>query len=76
MVAPLAGDGRSGDGDASLPLLHHPVGDCSPFIDVAHTVSFAGIVQCTLGGRGLAGIDMSDNADVAQPLQTIINLMT
>ncbi|OQA41604.1 MAG: hypothetical protein BWY52_02509 [Chloroflexi bacterium ADurb.Bin325] len=69
VAVPLAGDGRGLDRDAALALLHHPVGDGRALIDVAHAVGLAGVVEDALGGGGLAGVDMRDDADVPQSLE-------
>lgn len=66
---PLAGDRRRLDGDAPLPLLFHEVGDGGAFIDIAQTIGFARVIEHALGGRGFAGIDMGDDADVADILE-------
>ncbi len=66
-VAPLAGRGGAGDGDAALLLLDHPVHDRGAFVDLADLVGTAGVVQDPFGGRGLAGVDVRHDPDVANP---------
>ena len=58
------GRGR-GDGDAALLLLHHPVHDGRAVVDLAHLVGNAGVEEDALGRRGLAGVDVRHDADVA-----------
>ena len=65
VAAPLTGDRRRLDRDPALALLHHPVGDGSAFIDIAHPVGSAGVVQDALGGGGFSRVDMSDDAHVS-----------
>ena len=48
-----------------LALLLHPVEHRRPFVDVAHAMFAAGIEEDALGGRGLARVDVRDDADVA-----------
>ena len=64
-VVPAAGDGGGDDGDAALALLLEVVGGRAPLVDVAHPVDLAGVEEDALGGRRLAGVDVRDDADVA-----------
>jgi len=64
-VSPAAGSGRGGDGDPPLLLLGHPVHHCLPFVDLSHLVRFAAVVEDALGNRGLARVNVGDDADVA-----------
>ena len=59
--------GRRGrrDGDAALLLLLHPVHRRGTFVHFADLVALAGVIQDALGGRGLAGIDMRHDTEVA-----------
>ncbi len=56
---------RRGDGDAALLLLDHPVHGRRAVMDLAHLVVDAGVEEDPLGRRGLAGVDVGDDADVA-----------
>src|ERR1035437_9410388 len=67
VVAPETGGRRRGDRDAALLLLHHPVHRRGAFVDLADLVVDAGIEEHTLGGGGLAGIDVRHDADIAHP---------
>ena len=62
--------GRSGlDRDATLLLLRHEVHRRSAIVRLADLVVLTGVVQNTLGGGGLAGIDVRHDADVANLIQ-------
>jgi hypothetical protein len=63
-VAPGAGRGGRGNGDAALLLLLHPVHDGRAFVDLADTVRLSRIKQDALRRRGLPGIDVGHDADV------------
>jgi len=65
MVAPERGRRGGRNRDAALLLLLHPVHRGRTVVDLADLVGTAGVVQHTLGGRGLARIDMGHNADIA-----------
>ena len=69
VVAPEAGGGGGGDGDAALLLLHHPVHGRGALVDLADLVADAGVEEDALGRRGLAGIDVGHDADVAGALE-------
>ena len=68
-VDPVVLPGRRGRGrrdrDAALLLLLHPVHDRSALVDLAHLVGPPRVVEDALGRRGLTGIDVSHDADVA-----------
>ncbi len=66
VIAPEAGRGRGGDGDATLLFLLHPVHDSGPFVDLTNLVGDARIEEDALGRGGLAGIDVRHDADVAR----------
>ena len=70
-VVPASGGGGRGDRDAAFLLLGHPVHDGRALVDLAHLVRLACVVQDALGGRGLAGIDVSHDADVARVFQRV-----
>src|SRR5688572_5336769 len=65
MIAPETGRCRGGDGDAALLLLRHPVHRRRALMDLADLVDLLGVEEDALGDRGLAGIDVGDDADVA-----------
>jgi hypothetical protein len=57
------------DRDAALLLLLHPVHRRRAVVDLAHLVVHAGVEQDPLGGRGLPGIDVRHDADVARAFE-------
>jgi hypothetical protein len=65
MILPEAGRRGGRDGDAALLLLNHPVHRGRAFVDLTDLVVDAGVVEDALGARGLAGIDVRHDADVA-----------
>ena len=65
-IVPAKRDAGGSNGDAALLLLGIEIGDRGPFIDVAHLVAGTGIEQHPLGDRGLAGVDVGNDADVAE----------
>src|SRR6202044_1435887 len=65
LAAPERGGGGRRDGDAALLLLLHPVHRRGTFVHFADLVALAGVIQDALGGRGLAGIDMRHDTEVA-----------
>src|SRR6185295_20157763 len=69
-VHPLPEAGRGGrrDRDAALALLFHPVHDGCAVVHLAHLVRNAGVEKDAFGGRGLAGINVRTDADVAIPV--------
>ena len=69
MVAPLRGRRRRGDRDPALLLLRHPVHRRGALVDLAHLVGAAGVVEDPLGRRGLAGVDVRHDPDVADAVQ-------
>ena len=64
-VFPAKADAGRVDRDAALLLLGIEVGDGGPLVDVAHLVAGFGVVQHPLGDGGLAGVDVGNDADVA-----------
>ena len=64
-VAPVAGGGGRGDGDAALLLLDHPVHGGGALVDLADLVVLAGVVEDPLGRGGLARVDVGHDPDVA-----------
>jgi hypothetical protein len=65
VVIPLAGGRRRGDRDPPLLLLLHPVHDRGALVDLAHLVRATRVVEDPLRGRGLAGVDVRHDPDVA-----------
>ena len=66
---PLERNAGRVDGDAALLFLGVVVGFGRTFVDAAQLVFRAGVVEEVLGGRRLAGVDVGDDADVADQLQ-------
>ena len=66
---PVAGGRSTRDGDAALLFLRHPVHGGSALVHLADLVGLAGVVEDTLRGGGLAGIDVRHDADVADHVQ-------
>ena len=64
MIAPEAGRGRGGDGDAALLLLGHPVHRGRALMHLADLVDLLRVEEDALGDGGLAGVDVRDDADV------------
>ena len=56
---------RRGDGNSPLLLLLHPIHGGRTIMDFAHLVGDTGVVEDSLGGRSLAGIDMGHNSDIS-----------
>ena len=71
LVAPEAGGRGGGDRDATLLLLLHPVHGGGALMDLADLVRLAGVIEDPLGGRGLAGIDVGHDAEVAVVLDGV-----
>src|SRR5262249_3893105 len=69
MIAPEAGGGGRGDGDAALLLLLHPVHGGGALMDLADLVGAAGVIEDALGRRRLAGIDVGHDADVSVAIE-------
>src|SRR5262249_29877454 len=67
-VFPRTCGGSRGDGDAALLLLLHPVHGGGAFMDLTDAVQATGIKEDAFGRSGLAGIDVSHDADVATTL--------
>ena len=63
-VPERGGRGRR-DGDAALLLLLHPVHGRGAVVHLADLVALAGVIEDPLGRRGLAGIDVRHDAEVA-----------
>ena len=65
LAAPERGGRGRRDGDAALLLLLHPVHRRGTFVHFADLVALAGVIKDALGGRGLTGIDMRHDTEVA-----------
>ena len=65
VVAPRAGGGGRGDGDAALLLLDHPVHGGGAFVDLADLVVAPRVIEDALGRGGLARVDVGHDPDVA-----------
>jgi hypothetical protein len=65
VALPLAERGGRVDRDAALLLFGVEVHDGGAFVHLADLVHATGVVQDALGGRGLAGVDVGGDADVA-----------
>src|SRR6185503_17977578 len=65
VTLPLALGGGGGDRDPALLLLLHPVHDGGALVDLTDLVRDTGVEQDPFGGRGLTGIDVRHDADVA-----------
>ncbi len=65
MAVPERGGRGGGDRDATLLLLLHPVHGRGAVVDFADLMALAGVVQDPLGGRGLPGVDVRHDPEVA-----------
>jgi hypothetical protein len=65
MIPPETRRRRRGDGDPTLLLLRHEIHDGCSVVDLADPVRLARVVQHSLCRRGLAGVDMGHDPDVA-----------
>ena len=65
VIVPEAGRRSRGDGDTTLLFLLHPVHGGRTIVHFTDLVRLAGVVKDTLGGRGLTGVDMRHNTDIA-----------
>jgi len=64
-VLPRRRDRGGRDRDAALALLRHPVSDGRAIVHVADAIRAPGIEQHALRQRRLAGVNVGDDADVA-----------
>ncbi|MNT25684.1 hypothetical protein D3C72_1612150 [compost metagenome] len=62
---PMRLHGRRTDGDAALALDRREIGGGRAVMDFADTADLAGLPQQSFGERGLAGVDVGDDAQVA-----------
>jgi hypothetical protein len=65
VVVPKASGRRRGDGDATLLLLGHPVHGGTALVNLANFVRLAGVIEDTLGGGGLSGVNVGHDTNVA-----------
>ncbi len=65
LVAPETGRRGGRDGDAALLLLLHPVHGGRAIMDLADLVALAGVIEDSLRSRGLPGIDVRHDAEIA-----------
>src|SRR5699024_420936 len=68
-VAPVAGGRSRSDGNTTLLLLRHPVHGSRAIVRFTDLVVNTSVIQDTLGGGGLAGVDVRHNADVSGHFQ-------
>ena len=71
LLAPEARRRGGRDRDAALLLLLHPVHGGGALMDFADLVGLSGVVEDPLGRRGLAGIDVGHDAEVAVVLDRV-----
>ena len=69
VVAPERRRRGRGDRDAALLLLRHPVHRGRAFVDLAHLVGAARVVEDPLRRRRLAGVDVRHDPDVSDTVQ-------
>src|SRR6516164_1596179 len=65
-TGPTGGGRGAGDGDAALALLLHPVHGGRAFVHRTDLIGHTRIEQDALGRRGLPGVDVRHNPDVAR----------
>ena len=71
LLFPDRGRGGRRDGDAALLLLLHEIHGRSAVMHFADLVALAGVIEDPLGRRGLAGIDVSHDAEIAVVLDRV-----
>jgi hypothetical protein len=74
-LLPIAGCRRSGDSNAALSLLRHPIHSRGTIVYLTHPMHPSRIEKDAFGDRGFTGIDMSDDADISDlfQLETIVH---
>ena len=65
VAGPETGGGGGGDRDAALLLLLHPVHGGGAIMDLTDLVALPRVIEDSLGGSRLPGIDVGHDADVA-----------
>ena len=71
LVFPDRSRGSRRDRDAALLLLLHEIHGRSAVMHFADLVALAGVIEDPLGGRGLSGIDVSHDAEIAVVLDRV-----
>jgi hypothetical protein len=71
VVLPEAGRRGRRDRDAAFLFLDHPVHGRRAFVDLADLVRLPCVEQDALGRRGLTGIDVGHDADVARLIEGV-----
>ena len=72
-AGPVAGGSCGGDGDTTLLLLLHPVHGSGTVMGIADLMVYTGVIQNTLGGSGLTGVDVRHDADISGSFQGIFS---
>ena len=72
-LGPIASGGGRGNRDSALALLFHPVGHGVAVVHIAHPMNQSRVKENSLGRRGLPGVDMRRNPDVARSLHRILS---
>ena len=67
-VFPVTGDRGGDDGDPALTFLLKIIGGGRSFVDLSHAADFAGVIKDAFGRRRFSGVDVRDDADVADRL--------
>jgi len=73
VALPRVGGRRRGDGDALLAFLRLRVHRSRAVVHLARLVDDAGVEQDALGHGRLAGVDVGDDADVAQAVKSLLS---
>jgi hypothetical protein len=69
VLFPKTGSGSSSYGDASLPLLLHPIHHRGTLVYFTYLVGFSGVVEDTLRCGRLSRVDVGDYSYVTGPLK-------
>ena len=75
VAVPAAGHRRGEDGDPAVTLLGVEVGDGRAVMDFAALVGGSGDIQDPFGDGGLAGVDVGEDAQVADAAQRAVESM-
>ena len=67
-IAPFAGGGGRGDGDAALLFLLHPIHNGRAFMHFANFVRTAGVIKDAFRSGSFAGINVGHDADISHPV--------
>ena len=70
-IGPEGGGAGGGDGDTTLLLLLHPVHRSGTLVHLTDLVDQSGVVEDTLRGGSLTGIDVSHDTDITCEFQVI-----